>query len=171
MVKVHDKRNRVTRAGVKAIGRMIARRVDVGEVFSSGAVVSYLARMSGGSVRDVMRLVAYAANSARADAKPKINRAAANEAVQDMRLDYERLFIPGQVYYPVLLKIHQTKRDWFADIDQLSPERLEVCQLLFRNLLFSGAVLEYNGRENWYDVHPVIREIEAFREAQGDEQT
>jgi len=168
MVKVHDKQNRAARAGVKALQAMIAQRIDVSEVFASTRVTSYLARTSGGSVRDVMRLVAYAANSARADDKPKIDTAAAKEAVRDMRLDYERLFIPGQVYYPVLAKVHQTKRDWFADLDQLNPERLAVCQDLFRNLLFNGAVLEYNGEENWYDVHPVILEIEAFREALGD---
>ena len=68
----------------------------------------------------------------------------------------------------MLAKVHQTKRDWFADMDQLNPERLAVCQELFRNLLFNGAVLEYNGEENWYDVHPVIHAIDAFRKALGD---
>ena len=169
MVKVHGKANRPTQAGLKALQAMIAKRVDVSEVFTSTKVTRHLAKMSGGSVRDVMRLVAYAANSARADEKPKIDMPAAKEAVRDMRLDYERLLIPGQVYYPVLARIHQTKRDWFADVDELSPERLEFCQDLFRSLLFNGAVLEYNGRENWYDVHPVIHEIEGFREALGDD--
>ena len=168
MVKVHSKANRATQAGLKALQAMIAKRVDVSEVFTSTKVTSYLARMSGGSVRDAMRLVAYAANSARADDKTKIDMAAAKEAVQDMRLDYERLLIPGQIYYPVLAKIHQTKRDWFADVDELNLERLALCQELFRDLLFNGAVLEYNGEENWYDVHPAIQQIKAFREALGD---
>jgi hypothetical protein len=35
----------------------------------------------------------------------------------------------------------------------------------FSQLLFNGSVLEYNGDRNWYDVHPVIREIESFRKA------
>jgi len=128
-------------------------------------VVRHLAKMSGGSVRDLMRLVAYAANSARADGKPKIDTAAANEAVADMRLDYERLLVPGQIYYPLLAKIHQTKRDWFADVGQLNTQQLAVYREVFAGLLFNGAVLEYDGGENWYDVHPAIQEIETFREA------
>ena len=165
MVKVRSKSKRTYQPGVKTLQTMITQRVVVEEVFANKRVVHYLARMSGGSVRDLMRLVAYAANSARADDKPTIDRAAAKEAVKDMRLDFERLFIPGQAYYPVLAKIHETKRDWFADIEQLNPEKLEVYQDLFRDLLRNGAVLEYNGEENWYDVHPVISEIEAFQEA------
>lgn len=167
MVNVHDQKNRADRAGLKSLVDMVSRRVDVGKVFQSTSVVAYLAKMSGGSVRDLVRLVGYAANSARADAKPKIDMAAAKEAVNDMRLDYERLFIPGQIYYPVLARIHQTKRDWFADADPLSPEKLSVYQGLFRDLLFNGAVLEYNGQESWYDVHPAIQEITRFREALG----
>jgi hypothetical protein len=32
-------------------------------------------------------------------------------------------------------------------------------------LLFNGSVLEYDGGETWYDVHPVVQEIEVFQEA------
>jgi hypothetical protein len=165
MVRVHTKENRAYQPGVKTLRAMVAQRVVVEEVFANKKAVSHLVKMSGGSARDLMRLVAYAANSARADGKLKIDTAAAKEAVKDMRLDFERLFIPGQVYYPVLAKIHETKRDWFADVEQLNPETLKVYQDLFRDLLRNGAVLEYNGQENWYDVHPAIQEIEAFQEA------
>lgn len=167
MVRVHNKQNRTERAGLDALVEMIAGRVELDALFTSAKVVRHLAKMSGGSVRDLMRLVAYAANSARADGKPKIDTAAANDAVGDMRLDYERLLVPGQIYYPLLAKIHQTKRDWFADVGQLSTEQLAVYRGLFGDLLYNGAVLEYDGRENWYDVHPPIQEIEAFREALG----
>ncbi|HUT13297.1 MAG TPA: hypothetical protein VMY42_22610 [Thermoguttaceae bacterium] len=165
MVRVHNKQNRPERAGLGALAEMIAGRVEIGELFTSTKVVRHLAKMSGGSVRDLMRLVAYAANSARADGKPKIDTAAANEAVADMRLDYERLLVPGQIYYPLLAKIHQTKRDWFADVGQLNTQQLAVYREVFAGLLFNGAVLEYDGGENWYDVHPAIQEIETFREA------
>ncbi len=165
MVSVHDKKDHAQKTGLDALEAMIAKRVEVGEVFASQAVVRHLAKMSGGSVRDAMRLVAYAANSARADEKTKIDMPAAKEAIRDMRLDYERLLIPGQIYYPLLAKIHQTKRDWFADLDKVSPDRLAVYRDVFRDLLYSGTVLEYDGGDNWYDVHPVIQEIDAFREA------
>ena len=35
----------------------------------------------------------------------------------------------------------------------------------FSQLLFNGAVLEYNGADSWYDVHPVIEDIDGFRKA------
>ena len=170
MIRVHDQANRSDSAGIKALVEMIAKRVDLDEIFASKNVVRHLAQMSGGSVRDLMRLVAYSGNSARASGKTKVDMAAAKDAVQDLRLDYERLLIPGQIYYPVLAQIHRTKRDWFANGDQLTPDRLAVYQDLFRNLLFNGAVLEYDGGANWYDVHPAIQQIDAFREALGHEQ-
>jgi hypothetical protein len=34
----------------------------------------------------------------------------------------------------------------------------------FSQLLFNGSVLEYDGGESWYDVHPIIQGLRAFRD-------
>jgi hypothetical protein len=36
---------------------------------------------------------------------------------------------------------------------------------LYRQWLFNGVVMDYNGDLNWYDVHPIVRESQAFQEA------
>jgi hypothetical protein len=128
-------------------------------------VVRYLCTNSGGSIRDLLRLLGNASLEARADNKDRIDQDSAQKAVKEMRLDLERLLIPAQLYYPLLAKLHQSKRDWF-DVAAADSKKLEEFRTIFQNLLFNGTVLEYNGEESWYDVHPVIREIKAFKDAQ-----
>ena len=86
------------------------------------------------------------------------------------QLDFERLLIPGRVYYPLLAQIHHTKADGFNDLNGVDPEKAQTYREFFSQFLFNGSVLEYNGERMWYDVHPVIQEIEAFKKALADVQ-
>jgi hypothetical protein len=45
------------------------------------------------------------------------------------------------------------------------PQKVEGFRVFFNQLLTNGSVLAYNGEELWYDVHPVIQDSRAFREA------
>jgi hypothetical protein len=118
-------------------------------------------------VRDLIRLLNYAQLSARAADKPTIDRTASHQAVRKLRLDYEKLLVPGQAYYPALARVHQTKQGPLLT-PAVTPESAETNRAFLRELLFNGAVLEYNGDECWYDVHPVIMEIQAFQDAFAD---
>jgi hypothetical protein len=42
---------------------------------------------------------------------------------------------------------------------------LEQARAFFADLLIKGVVLEYNGGACWYDVHPIMRGIAAFKDA------
>ena len=75
------------------------------------------------------------------------------------------MLIPGQVYYPCWREIHQTKGDRFTTDTEAEPRRVHNLRAFFTEFLFNGSVLEYNGDAMWYDVHPIIQEIERFREA------
>jgi len=113
----------------------------------------------------LMRLVEYAQLSARADEKTKIDGASAAEAVKKLRLNFERLLIPGQVYYPLLAQVHRTKGDGLTAEPQTKPDDVKAAREFFSQLFFNGSVLEYNGDKTWYDVHPAIYEIEEFKNA------
>jgi hypothetical protein len=165
MVKTRNRDGTEFRPGRAALKRLLAERLDLDAVFKRG-VVHYLIDGCGGSVRDLMRLVNYAQRAARSAGQAKIDLPSAKDATRKMRLDFERLLIPAGVYYPLLARIHNTKRDFLADATPGDPTEVSRYQRFFSQLLFNGSVLEYNGGASWYDVHPVIQETDAFREAQ-----
>ncbi len=171
IVKVRDPAGRLFKKGLDALVETVAKRVEIDAVFAKRDVVRKLAEMSGGSVRDLMRLIGNAQLSAAADGKTKIDAASVKRAVLKIRLSFERLLIPGQVYYPLLAQIHDSKRDRSDGLLAADPEKVETYRNFFNHLLFNGSVLEYNGDRMWYDVHPVIQEIEAFKKALKDVQS
>ena len=165
MVKVRSPQGKPYKPGLDALIQVVAGRIVLDAVFPDRRVVRRLAEMSGGNVRDLMRLVYNAQLSARVDDKERIDTDAAKRAVLDMRLDYERLLNPAQTYFPLLARIHKTKGDGSEVDHEASPERVEGYRAFFRDFLFNGSVLEYNGDSMWYDVHPIVQEIERFQEA------
>ena len=164
MIKPRSRNGKDVKKAVDALVSVLDARLVSERIFTARAIPRHLARMCGGSVRDLIRLLNYAQLSARAADKPAIDMAAAKEAVRKLRLDYEKLLVPGQAYYPVLARIHQTKQGPLVT-PAVTPESVETNRAFLRELLFNGAVLEYNGEECWYDVHPVILEIQAFKDA------
>ena len=82
-----------------------------------------------------------------------------------MRNEYRQILIPERLYYRQLVRIHLTHNDGFGDDEMESPEAVKAKREFFAELLLNGAVLEYNGDEPWYDVHPAVQRIRAFRHA------
>lgn len=164
MIKPRNRRGNEVKKAVDALVSVLDARLVSDRVFTARAIPRHLARSCGGSVRDLIRLLNYAQLSARAADKSAIDMPAAKEAVRKLRLDYEKLLVPGQAYYPVLARIHQTKQGPLVT-PAVTPETVETNRAFLRELLFNGAVLEYNGDECWYDVHPAITEIQAFQDA------
>jgi hypothetical protein len=150
--------------GLDVLVKLVESRVATDRIFDSG-VLLYLAQKCGGSVRDLLRLVGYAADEAQVDEKTRIDPASAESAARRLRLEFERVLIPGHVYYPLLARIHQSKRDSLVADPSPKPEDVKSAREFFSQLLFSGAVLEYNGDEHWYDVHPAVQETKAFQDA------
>jgi hypothetical protein len=142
---------------------LVAARIDLGAVFSSTSVVRFLAQMSGGSVRDLMRLVNFAQLDARVDDKAKIDMASAREAVGELRKEMVRLLVPGQFYFPLLADVHLTKG--LAIEAEPDQDSVKEARAFCAELMLMGALLEYDGDDCWYDVHPVIQDIEAFTDA------
>ena len=165
MVKVTHRDGSPHEEGLQGLVEGIAERVDIDSVFTSRDVARRMAEMSGGSVRDLMRLVNYTQLAARADGKAKMDDEAAEQALRKMRIEFERLLIPGEVYYPLLAHVHEKKHSWILNPERADPQSVQAAREFFSQLLFNGTVLEYNGEEAWYDVHPVVRDIREFKDA------
>jgi hypothetical protein len=170
MVKVRNRNGRPFKNGLDALIELVRKRIDLDSVFDSRKVLRELVDLSGGNVRDLMRLIDNAQLAARVQGKNRIDMAAAKRAALDIQLDYERLLVPGRTYFLLLAEIHRTKGDGAPTPDKPDPEEVASYQSFFTQFLFNGSVLEYNGDDSWYDVHPVIRNSKAFQKALQDAQ-
>ncbi len=165
MIKVRTRNGRPFKDGLDALFEVVKKRIDLDAVFASDKVVRKLAAASGGSIRDLMRLIGYASLAASALKKETIDDESAKRATLKMRIDYESLLVPAGSYMPLMARIHQTKTDGAPVETTLDPQKVEGFRVFFNQLLTNGSVLAYNGEELWYDVHPVIQDSRAFREA------
>jgi hypothetical protein len=169
-VKVRGQKGRAIKKGIDALEQLVAERMDVDAVFAKPRDVRKLAEMSGGSLRDLMRLLLSAQLLALADERETIESTHVKEAVDRLRLDYEKSLFPGWAYYPILARINRSKSELGESTDVADPEKAHQYCDVFSKLLFSSSVLAYNGEDVWYDVHPVIQEIAAFKKAKFDAQ-
>jgi hypothetical protein len=155
-------------AGLQALVDLMAGRVAIDKVFESNTIAEELVKASGGSVRDLLRLLGYATAEAQVDNKTQIDPDSVERAIKRLRLEFERILLPGQVYYPLLARIHDTKRDAILPDESIANQQaVQDAREFFGQLLFSGAVLEYNGDEHWFDVHPTVQRSRPFLEALG----
>ncbi len=165
MIKVRTRKGSPFKDGVNALFEVVKKRIDLDAVFASDKVVRKLAASSGGSIRDLMRLIGYASLAASALRKETIDDESAKRAMHKMRIDYESLLVPAGSYMPLMPRIHRTKTDGAPVETTLDPKKVEDFRVFFNQLLTNGSVLAYNGEELWYDVHPIIQDSRAFREA------
>ena len=166
MIKTRKRDGKAFREGIRGLTELLSARIDLDAIFRSKAVVRRLVEMSGGSVRDLMRLVDSAQMIARAEEKEVIDMESANRAIAKLRLIFEQLLVPAASYFPRLARIHQRKNDGSQALDD--PEAIRKDREFLSQLLFNGSVLEYNGGESGYDVHPIVQQIRAFRENLAD---
>lgn len=139
--------------GVEKMTALIEQRVDTGTVFETRQVLQELVRLSGGHVRQLMQLIRTACLNAKDNqiSLVDVERSAAKE-----QNHFER-FIPSN-HYPVL-----------ADICRYKGIHLDLeAQAMMQSMLFNITVLEYEQLDNlqsWKYVNPLVRRINAFREA------
>jgi len=165
MVGVRQRNGKPFNKGVDGLIHLLDARVEINDVFASRDVVRKLVAASGGNIRDLMRLVNEAQLTARVSKKTRIDAASAREAEARLRLDYEKLLAADPGSYRRLARVHRTKRAPTPEGEDRGPAAVEAEGACFTQLVFSGSILEYNGKELWYDVHPVIQNAAAFKEA------
>ncbi|NJL29658.1 MAG: hypothetical protein HC897_18085 [Thermoanaerobaculia bacterium] len=163
VVKVRGRNGRPHAEGIEALHALLAARMEVGEIFADSKVARELVLASGGSVRDLMRLLNQAQLAARVDEKARIDATSAGEAMKLLRIEFEQLLIPGQAYYPLLARVHRGKHEGFSEA--ADSDQVRFARELLAELLFNGSVFEYNGETNWFDVHPLVQQSARFKDA------
>jgi hypothetical protein len=164
-VKVRLRNGKPHKPGIDGLVVLIGKRMSLDLVFENEKVVRYLADKSGGSVRDLIRLLDEAQLEAQVAGKDRVDMASAKAAVWKTALNYTRLLSPASVYYPILADIHRTKREFNPAEGKATVASVADARGFFAELLGNGSVLEYNGDDSWYDVHPAVCETEQFKDA------
>ena len=164
-VKVRLSNGKPNKPGKDGLVSLIGKRMDLTLVFENKEVPRFLAEQSGGSVRDLIRLLDEAQLEAQVDGKDRVDMSSAKAAVKKMSVNFTRLLNPGSTYYPILVEIHRTKRGFKIAEGEATKERVASAREFFAELIGNGSVLEYNGEDSWYDVHPAVRETQQFKDA------
>jgi hypothetical protein len=136
------------RTGMDALTRLLGKRVDLA-MFESSDAVDELVRLSGGCVRDLLRMMGELPIVADAPFTIEKVRTAASE----FRNDYTRL-LQGKPYVKYLPRISET--------GTIPDEMDSVWQ---REILLGHVVLEYNS-DVWFDVHPLVKATPTYQAAE-----
>ncbi len=135
--------------GIAALLEVIQKRLSVEILPQPSRLAEEFVQRSGGSLRQLIRLLREAIQSAQARGLAALDSEALEDAARSIQQDYERMLEPSD--YKLLAHTHGTK----------SIEKDDATMQLLSNL----AILEYNGKELWHDVNPLIEPIDAFQSA------
>jgi len=135
--------------GLDAVAAIIEKRVDVSLLFASRDELLQLVKMSGGHVRQLMQLMQRACITASGRNHDQIQAEDVDYAVKQLQFSFER-FTPKK-YFKELANIALTKEIEDDDMGQ--------------QMLFSTAVLEYNGSDRWNYPNPLLMRSNAFTKA------
>ena len=139
--------NYTSKEGKRCLFDVIERRIEVEKVFASEETVYKLIGMSGGSVRDLMRLVRMSCETA----EEKITPENGERAIRALVREYDRLLRDKDI--PNLLSVAEHRR---------VPGNEASADLLRHRL-----VHEYQNDERRADVHPALRLTPRLREKLG----
>ena len=134
--------------GIAALRRLLGRRVALDAVFADDEAITEAVRLSGGCVRDLLRIV----GDLPSYGPQPYTLALVGDVAADLVNDYERL-LQGKPYLGLLHEIVRTGEFPAATTDEWK-----------RQLLMNLIVLEYD-TGTWYDVHPLVKATRAFRSA------
>jgi hypothetical protein len=136
MVKLRDRQGNDWPTGREALWEVIRRRVAVDTVFETPDTVDDFITLSGGAVRDMLRLVRLACGP-----RPSIGKADGAKAIAAFLRHEDRL-------------IPEERKDQLARVaaDKRVPNACDFEQLLHNRLIH-----EYQNGDRWADVHPAVK--------------
>ena len=138
MVKIKEfETNKDFQKGMDTLYEVIARRIDIQAIFQESKLVKRLIKASGGSVRDLLRLLRFACD----ETDTQIGPEHVDHAIQRLVQEYDRLVKEEDI--AMLAHIARSHR---IPGDETSGR-----------LLHHRLVLEYVNKQRWADLHPAVR--------------
>ncbi|MCP4698175.1 MAG: hypothetical protein GY862_15175 [Gammaproteobacteria bacterium] len=117
---------------------LVAARIEIDSVFDSPALVEDLVAMSGGAVRDLMRLIRIACLGSQ-----KVGQADVEKAISILSMEYDRFI----------------RHDDIKALRNVNKTRLATGDPMYSRLLHLRVLHEYQNKKRWVDLHPIMRRI------------
>jgi AAA ATPase domain len=133
--------------GLNAVAKIITKRVDAPAIFSSGNELLEIVKASGGHIRQLMQLMQRACLTASGREHERIQAEDVDYAIKQLQFSFERSTLDPK-YYVELANIAKSK----------AIKNYEISQ----DMLFSTALLEYNGTDRWNYPNPLLMRSNAF---------
>ncbi len=140
-IPVCDRTGQPNPAARRALREVITRRVAA-DAFGKQALES-IVRLSGGLMRDLIRIVAASGLKALNQQSQKISLQIVRSVAAEMANEYRGVLKPK--HYPVLQELHRTKQ----------IVRSQTVQELLENL----SLLEYPNEHDWCDAHVAVQPL------------
>ncbi len=134
-----------------AVAKIIEKRVDVNVVFGSRDELMELVKASGGHIRQLMQLMQRACLTASGREHDEILAEDVEYAIKQLQFSLERS-LSNKKYFNELAYIALNKD--FSDEEDVKVQ-----------MLYSTAVLEYNGSDRWNYPNPLLMRSNAFTKA------
>ena len=141
--------------GMDGMIEVIARRLAADTLLPTPGLKENFVTLSGGSVRQMIRLLQESVLSAQSRRIEIIDGEALKDAAQRLQQGFQRSLEEDD--YKLLAHTEKTKN--IKKDDE------------YMRLLRNTAIMEYNGSEVWYNVNPLIQPIDAFKAAKKQLQT
>jgi hypothetical protein len=145
MIPVTDRDGNPDVEGIANIKSIVAKRASE-DLFDPEAL-EQIALKSGGVVADALGLARECCLSAATQKVRQVTPAMVADPAEEMVLGYKRGL--EERYYPILAKVALERE---AEVDDES-----------RDMIDALAILEYENKPNWYDVHPAVRTLLELR--------
>jgi len=141
---------RFRQEGLDAVAKIIEKRVDVNLLFNSRNELMELVKASGGHIRQLMQLMQRACLTASGRDHAKIQAEDVEYAIKQLQFSFERSLT--KKFFTELAYIAVNKE--FSDVEDIKVQ-----------MLYSTAVLEYNGSDRWNYPNPLLMRSNAFTRA------
>ena len=156
--------NSMSEKGINALVEVAGKRLDLKKHFDSTDLVKGLANLSGGNLRDWIRLLQNSSLAAKVHNQTKIDQRCCDISIQKLSAIYEKLLVPKEAMYPILYRIETTKREDFLSDENRTSKGVRDARFFGDELVGSGAVIEVPGPEPRYQLHPAVKAIRSYQE-------
>jgi len=147
MIKLREKFDATPLPAGYTIMRQMIHKRAAPSLFVDNGLVDKIIEYSGGSPRELLKLLHYA--FLRADGE-QFDAAAVDAAIHDLATDYKRLIEPSD--HALLYAIDHT-----PDTEDNSEQ--------IRRCLYHLMLLEYDSKDFWRLSHPIIRTLQGYQKA------
>ncbi len=158
MIKVAQKDGTPDEEGMQTMCDIVAARMNHQTLFENQEILNTMIRHSGGCLRDLFLMIREAADSAADYNRKLIIERDASLAIEKLKREYENTIADNRIdtrlyraqeYYNILVSLSKDETKQLNHTEEVMHLKQNLCILGYTD----------SAGKNWYDVHPIVKEI------------